>query len=360
MENGKVRHMFPGGNTSKGFYSYYDYILPQEVAERIFIIKGGPGTGKSTFMKYIANELLKNGYDIELMHCSSDPDSLDGIVVPALKIAMLDGTAPHVVDPKNPGAVDEIINLGDYWNETGIKSHRDEVLIVNAEVGGLFKRAYRYLAAAASVYSDNVEIYKKAVDLQTIYRKAELIIHTHFSGDVITEYGGGLRKLFATAITPLGLRSYLTSVLNTEKLVLLKGEAGTGTEVLLERVKEHALMCGYYVEAFYCALNPEKLEHIVIPEKNLSIAACNNYHTIVSGENEVIDTNEFYDPDMVGERKDIIEYNRLEFEGLLNRAVMTLEQAKRMHDQLETSYAPNMDFAGIDTLKARILERIIV
>ncbi len=102
--------MFPGGNTSVGFYSYYDYILPQDRAKRIFVIKGGPGVGKSTFMKQIGNELVEKGYDAEFMHCSSDPDSLDGIVIPALEVAFIDGTAPHVVDPKNPGAVDETIH----------------------------------------------------------------------------------------------------------------------------------------------------------------------------------------------------------------------------------------------------------
>lgn len=29
MEKGRIRHMFPGGNTSEGFYSYYDYVLPR-------------------------------------------------------------------------------------------------------------------------------------------------------------------------------------------------------------------------------------------------------------------------------------------------------------------------------------------
>ena len=50
MTKGRIRHMFPGGNTSQGFFSYYDYILGQEEANRIICIKGGPGVGKSTFM----------------------------------------------------------------------------------------------------------------------------------------------------------------------------------------------------------------------------------------------------------------------------------------------------------------------
>ena len=98
MPKGRIKHVFPGGNTSLGFFSYYDNILSQEEATRIIVIKGGPGVGKSTFMRKIAMEMIDRGYDAEFMHCSSDNNSLDGIVIPAIKVAMLDGTAPHVVD----------------------------------------------------------------------------------------------------------------------------------------------------------------------------------------------------------------------------------------------------------------------
>ncbi len=95
MSKGRIRHMFPGGNTPQGFFSYYQYILGQEEATRIFVIKGGPGVGKSTFMKKIGFAMLENGYDVEFMHCSSDNNSLDGVVIPSVGVALLDGTAPH-------------------------------------------------------------------------------------------------------------------------------------------------------------------------------------------------------------------------------------------------------------------------
>ncbi|WP_073166815.1 hypothetical protein [Desulfofundulus australicus] len=50
-------------------------------------------------------------------------------------------TTPHVVDPKNPGAVDEIVHLGDHWNEEGLRAHKKEILALNQEIGRLFKRA---------------------------------------------------------------------------------------------------------------------------------------------------------------------------------------------------------------------------
>jgi len=76
----KVRHMFPGGNTCHGFYSFYHYIVPPD-ARRKIVLKGGPGVGKSTFMKNLAQDFMEAGCDIEFCWCSSDNQSLDSIVL---------------------------------------------------------------------------------------------------------------------------------------------------------------------------------------------------------------------------------------------------------------------------------------
>ena len=69
---GDFKHFFPGGNTSRGFYSFYRYIMPQETARKIISLKGGPGTGKSTLMKKIGQYFNEKGYSVEYHHCSSD------------------------------------------------------------------------------------------------------------------------------------------------------------------------------------------------------------------------------------------------------------------------------------------------
>lgn len=97
---GIERHMYPGNNTPEGFFSYYQYILGQNEADKIICIKGGPGVGKSTFMRKIGEAMLKEGHDVDFMHCSSDNSSLDGIVLRDKKIALIDGTAPHAAVPK--------------------------------------------------------------------------------------------------------------------------------------------------------------------------------------------------------------------------------------------------------------------
>jgi hypothetical protein len=80
-------------NTSAGFYSFFDYVIKD--AERVYIIKGGPGCGKSTFIRKVGEELLGFGFDVDFIYCSADKDSLDGIFIPEIRVAIVDGTAPH-------------------------------------------------------------------------------------------------------------------------------------------------------------------------------------------------------------------------------------------------------------------------
>jgi len=91
---------FLGANSYNGFYSFYDDFVGLSKIKRLFIIKGGPGCGKSTFMKTIADAANAAGHDVERVLCSADPNSLDGIYIPSLRVAYVDGTAPHAAVPK--------------------------------------------------------------------------------------------------------------------------------------------------------------------------------------------------------------------------------------------------------------------
>ena len=44
---------FAAANTYYGFKSNFDEVLERDTLERLFILKGGPGTGKSSLMKAV-------------------------------------------------------------------------------------------------------------------------------------------------------------------------------------------------------------------------------------------------------------------------------------------------------------------
>lgn len=50
-----------GANSPTGFYSLYDQLLEPEQAETIYILKGGPGCGKSSLMRRVAQAMEEKG-----------------------------------------------------------------------------------------------------------------------------------------------------------------------------------------------------------------------------------------------------------------------------------------------------------
>ena len=143
---GSVKTVFPGNNSAEGFYSFYESGL--SAMDHVYILKGGPGTGKSSFMRHLGEAFRDRGFYIELWQCSSDNDSLDGVLIPAYKTAVVDGTAPHTLDPVYPGAREEILNLGEFWKNNALRKEKDAIVSLTDRISAAFDDAYKKLKTA--------------------------------------------------------------------------------------------------------------------------------------------------------------------------------------------------------------------
>ena len=361
MEDVHIRHLFPGNNTSQGFFSYYAHILPQQQANHIYCIKGGPGTGKSTFLKRIGKTMTEAGYGVEFMHCSSDPDSLDGLVIPALGAALIDGTAPHVTDPLHPAAVDEIINLGDYWDGDAIKQQREAIMRLTEKIGRLFKRAYKYIGAAKGLMDDIVETFEQATNKAGASMQAQRIIEREMQKEPVDGRLGNIRKLFATAITPAGIVQHLDSLFDSSyKVYSIKNIWGVGVHELLTRVSAEAVCRGLDTEMFFCPVMPEtRIEHVLIPELKLAFVSENRYFQLDNHHQAILDMTQYTDAAAIEPQKDALKFDIENFNALLGEAVQTLARAKSLHDELEQYYIPHMDFDRVRARGEAVCRRIL-
>ncbi len=351
---GREKHFFLGGNTPHGFYSYYNYLLPQESARKIYCIKGGPGTGKSTLMKKIADMAVKKGSDMEIAHCSSDPDSLDGIIIKPANIAFVDGTSPHIVDPKTPGAVDEILYMGNCWDKDALARHKDGIIKTNQKIGEQFKRAYVYLASASHLQKDLDYIYAKSINGNVHSIFEENVIFQEFAEIPVSDVKGSIRKLFASGITPKGIISFSDTILEGYKTYILKGYCGD----TLERICNIAVNRGFDTEAYYCPFAPDKrIDHLVIPKLNLAFTVSNTYHSYAKGE--VVDFDEFSSKYLLETYKEEREFAISEINTLINKAVSAISVAKQYHDELEKYYIPAMDFSKLDEMIEKTMKEVL-
>ena len=170
---------FLGANCGRGFVSLYAGFPPEEGAF-LHILKGGPGTGKSGFMRRIGEAAEARGLDVHYVLCSGDPDSLDGVYLPALNAAWVDGTAPHVVEPRHFGADSDYVNLGEFVRLPMVEKDREEVLRLTAEYRALYEEAYEKLRQAKALHDALEAVYKPYVDFSALTAFAEKTIQDMF------------------------------------------------------------------------------------------------------------------------------------------------------------------------------------
>lgn len=140
---------FLGANTADGFYSRFDAALPQEGFLRV--LKGGPGCGKSTLMKKVATHAGQLGLTVHRILCSSDPGSLDGVYIPAIGYAVVDGTAPHVVEPALCGCNGKYLDLGAGYDTAGLRHCRGILGRLKAAAADCYPAVTAALQAAAAL-----------------------------------------------------------------------------------------------------------------------------------------------------------------------------------------------------------------
>ena len=138
-------HYFAASNTKDGFVSYFDEVFSDADCDRVFILKGGPGVGKSTFMKKLGTLAGERGFTAEYFYCSSDPSSLDGIIIKEKRTAVIDGTSPHAAEPKLAGAREIIIDLGKGWDLQGLFERKDEISAIVQKKSLHYKECYNFL-----------------------------------------------------------------------------------------------------------------------------------------------------------------------------------------------------------------------
>ena len=171
------KYLFLGANTADGFVGFFNKIIDTYNLEKLYILKGGSGIGKSTFILRFADAFPK--YSRDFLVCAGDPKSLDGVIIPDLKVGIIDGTFPHPVDPIYPGVVDEIIDLGKFIDPTKVTADKQTMQYLSSKKASHYKKAYAHLNSARQIHHKIESFYKDAVDFTAVQKILMKLIDHH-------------------------------------------------------------------------------------------------------------------------------------------------------------------------------------
>lgn len=359
MESIVSSSFFLGASTPSGFHSLFSELYDPHDGWRLFILKGGPGTGKSTIMKKVSAECEKRGYYCERIYCSSDPKSLDGVIIPALKVSVADGTAPHVLEPKYPGVAEITVDLGQFRDDKLLGESREEIIRVTQENSLRHKKCTDFLAASKSADNDTASVVLPALRLERLYKFSEKLALKKLKG--ASDVRGRQQKRFLSALTPEGLVLFREtfSAFSTEKIVL-SDSFGFASSVLLKIISMKATEMGLDSIICHCPMSPEfKPEHLIIPSLGIGFYTSNRWHPDDFTDAYNINCLSFYDTSTLSKHKNRIAFNRRSRDELLAEAVNKLTEAKKLHDVLESYYIKAMDFESLQEYSEEIVKKVI-
>ena len=346
--------LFAASNSSDGFKSYYKQVFEDRNLSRIYIIKGGPGTGKSRFMREIADHAERLGRYVEYYYCSSDPDSLDGIIIED-RVAVIDGTSPHSVEPKTAGAREELIDLGAFWDSDRLLRRYEEIKLLSDKKSECYSKAYRYLSGCGELSGINRSLIFPALREEKMLAYIGRLLDTIPKGQ-----GFSLTPALCDSVGMKGRARFDTYEKCAEKVYYVI-DWYTSAHFFLS-----ALVCGAQrrdipLRVSYDPINSESIDAVYF---------CNCGYAFVSVEPSESETLEgkcvnmkrFVDKDILEASKKEYRYNCRLCEALLSSACEAFSKAGEYHFELEKIYSSCMDFDAKERYTrsfCQLIDRII-
>ena len=353
----KTLSYFLAANSGEGFFSLFDSLYDAHDGWKLYIIKGGPGTGKSGIMKKIFNKAVDNGYSCHAVYCSSDPDSLDAVIIPELKISVCDGTAPHTVDPIYPGVSETIINLGECWDEKILLESKEHIITLTDCNKALHKRSSKYLFAATKTQVENDKILSTCIN----YQKTENYALRNI-GKSLTDNKrvGNEKKIFLNGYTPQG-KFIFTDTINAlcDKIVTVTDEYTYVSSHLIKSISETAKANGADVILCLNPLRPTSNPlHVIIPQLRIGYFTSDLHSDLKLYSTKNINASRFIDKNKLSVYKNRVSFNLKTSMKLENEAIKIIEKAKSVHDELEKYYIQAMNFEKLNDITDTLIDKI--
>jgi len=341
-----IENCFLGSNSSKGFYSLYDSFCSDKTADTVYILKGGPGCGKSTLMKTVAKAAEEKGYDVERVWCSGDPDSLDAINIVQKKLIIADGTSPHVLEPPLTGIVGKYLDLSRYYDMKNAADVRKNISVLNTKYKNLYARAYDMINAAASVRASEYEVADKTAMEQVIRPMAKELVLNLADGRF-----GRQRHVFLSALCCRGFVTFFDGVTSGSGRIYRLAISPLAGKIFMKAASDAVKEEGFDSIMVHDPIEPEEISSLIFPDR--CVLTIEN----ISGQNSArfksIDVD-FDAGRFSGNENDGASLSST----LFKKAESMLKDAKAIHDDIEALYRPYVNFSAVEYETQKIVESL--
>ncbi|MCY9662729.1 hypothetical protein P5G65_25460 [Paenibacillus chondroitinus] len=349
-------HYFARGNTARGAHFLYQSAF--DGLNKIFVLSGPQGTGKSTILRKISDHLLDIGKHVQCFHSPLRPNELDGIIATELKVGLIDGRVCEGI----PDCEIVKIDLGRAVDSKLLLSEQlSTIENLQGELAAAYDKAYETFLTALKIHDEWESYYIESMDFEKADVVAQGLIKELYDGQEKTIPVIG-RHLFFGAATPKGAFDFIQRLtMPLERRIYIKGRPGSGKSTLLKKLAAAAETNGIEVQIFHCGFDPNSLDMLIFPELSTAIfdsTAPHEYFPERNGD-EILDmytltmspgTDEAYAVE-IAEIKE-------RYSAKMKEATSFLASAEAIDAQIKAFYVKITDYTVVEALGEEILSEI--
>ncbi|MFC5407635.1 nucleoside-triphosphatase [Cohnella soli] len=265
----KSSHYFARGNTAHGAHFLYKSAF--DGLNKIFVLTGPQGTGKSTVIRSLADRQMDQGQHVQCFHSPLRPDELDGIILTELKVGIIDGRVCEGISENEAGEI-VFIHFGDALDNSLIAPGQTEVIEdIRGKLNSAYSKAYETFLTALRIHDEWEKYYIDNMDFMKADQIANNLIQELYAGHECDSPTIG-RHLFFGAATPKGAFDFIQSLtVQLERRIFIKGRPGSGKSTLLKKLAAAAEKKGIEVQVFHCGFDPNSLDMLIFPTLRTAI-----------------------------------------------------------------------------------------
>lgn len=348
-------HYFARGNTAHG--AHFLYTSAFSGLNKIFVLTGPQGTGKSTVIQSVADSLLDKGLHVQCFHSPLRPDELDGIILTELKVGIVDG---RVCKGISDSGAEEIvfIDFGEAFDNSLISpEHAVAIEDLRGKLEETYSKVYETFATALRIHDEWEKYYIENMDFTKADQIAEDLIQDLYAGHE-SDTPTASRHLFFGAATPKGAFDYIQSLTaQLERRIFIKGRAGSGKSTLLKKLASTAEQKGIEVQVFHCGFDPNSLDMLIFPKLQTAIFDSTAPHEYFPDrdEDEILDmytntitpgTDEAYAAEIAG--------IKARYSAKMKEATSYLAEAEAIDSQIKAYYVGATNYTVVEKLQLQL------
>ncbi len=285
--------------TPDGFYSLAQRTLAY--TRHLFVLQGGGSRSKTRVLKRVGKALLDKGQNVEWLHSPLHSDLLQGLIVPAWQVAVVDGPACAVQDTNGKGAT---INLDACCDSNGLRVRQSEIESLQVEIKTQLEQVVNSLRQFKQYHEQIEAHYVRNMDFAQADAKAVALLDRIFENAEKRAKEPQIRSFFMAAWVPdiqstVDLRPQSTR--DCRARYIIKGRPGTGKSTLAKKIAEVAQERGYDTDLYLCAGSTTSLDGVVIPALSTAVLDGTPTHALEPERagDEIVDMLECVDLDRV-------------------------------------------------------------